>query len=300
MKKIIIFIFLSFFLGIIAKSQIRHFYKPRVWTTGTALTVDKSVININLLEKSQIGITDHFELQSQIAKDFFYPNLDLKINWFYKKPTFAKKLFQKSGYAITTKHYFAYPTFILNKFFGYNAESFLHTYNQLIISMIIPKNTGCYKKKSVISLKAGYKKSFGNATNYVISENSLAYILSGGWDDRGLMMLGLQYDNSTSYQLFYKLKLNWYRKGLKNSVNFLENSGFGYIYAGQRKRLRLGLGYEVAFAINGGIRPSFLPMFDISFIIKPRKKNNSKDLFDKDMMQNVERNPVIIDDSDDN
>ncbi len=299
MKKITVLILFSFFFGIIAKSQIKHFYKPRIWTTGTALTVDKGIINLNLLEKSQIGITDHFELQSQIAKDFFYPNLSLKINWFYKKPGYSKKLFQKSGYAITTKHYFAYPPMILNKFFGFSANPFLHTYNQLIISMIIPKNTGCYKKKAVISLKAGYKKSIGNNANYIVSDNSLAYILSGGWDSSGLMMMGLQYDNSTSYQLFYKLKLNWYRKGLKNSVNLLENSGFGYFYAGQRKRLRLGLGYEVVFAINGGIKPSFAPMLDVSFIIKPHKKNLSKDLFDKDMKQNAIRNPDIIDDTND-
>lgn len=293
MRKIIIVILLISSFVYNLNAQYRKFDNP-IWTIGTAKTISKKQLNLNLLYPSQYGLTKNIEIQTKPLWYIKYPNLGVKITWWNKPSTPNKKLLKRLGIIIGTKHAVYYPTPIMNYIqkkslldldFGYNKiEPIIIMRNELLISNLLRKNKECYNTKSILTLKIGNQKAFKDSTtDYTISTKSNLYRNTAMMGKYSLWYMGLDFDSKISYGLNYCLDIDLYSVGLLENW-IIEHKGLAYWYMGAEKRIRMTIGYQLSFTNHVGTASSISPLFDLTYIIYFRKSKNDKDLFEKGVL----------------
>ncbi|MBN2664709.1 MAG: hypothetical protein JXR68_13755 [Bacteroidales bacterium] len=294
-------IFILIFLTVIFEksySQYRKFDNP-IWTIGTANTIPKKSLHLNALYYSQYGITNKIELQTKPLWYYKFPNLILKIEWWYKKSKPGKSFFEKHGIIISSKHGVFYPTPIINyiykkKLFGLNfnnntADFIISTKNEMLISFLINSNKGCYTKHKILTFKVGNQKSFFNKSdNLILTKSSLYYRQTVVLGEKSLWYIGFDIDNKFNYGINYSVNLDVYTVGLSMKNMIIEHKGIIYWYWGYRHRIRPALGYQFSYTNQPGIHAGLTPIFDISYLFSVKKGNKNNNLFDNGVIDDAD------------
>lgn len=287
-------------------SQYRKFDNP-IWTIGTANTVSTKDLHLNALYFSQYGITNKLELQTKPLWYLKMPNLTIKKKWFCKKPKPAKNFFEKTGIIVTTKHGIFYPTPFLNwnkartltklKNLNSIASPIISTKNEILISFVINKNKGCYKKTNIFTLKAGFHKSFLNPSDdLLLNINSLYYRQTASVAGYNVLNIGFDIDSKFNYGLNYAFDAEIYMLDFSLRNTIFEHKGIFYWYMGKKHRLRPALGYQFSFTNFPGINSGLTPLFDISFLFKINRRSKNNNLFDNGVLDDTDMDNLYKDD----
>ncbi len=277
-------------------AQYRKFDYP-VWTIGTAKTINKNDLHLNLFYFSQYGIAKRIEIQTKPLWYYKMPNFGLKFTWWNKKSSFSKNFFKKLGIIVGSRHGIYYPTPLLNHFARKNmfnvtypsVPSILVLKNEVLTSFVINKNTGCYKKMSLLTLKIGNQIGFGGG-DYAIRNNSLQYRLTTTLSGNYLWYFGVDYDSKFSYGLNYKIDADLYLLNLSMKTMIFEHKTVAYWYMGSQHRIRPAVGYLISMSNIPGLKSSIMPLFDIAILFKIRKKGKRDQLFDNGIIPEPEEN----------
>jgi hypothetical protein len=292
----IFFLVQIFFFSYNVKAQYSKKESP-IWTLGTAKTIGKSQLDLNLLYTIQYGLTTKIELQSKPIWWYKFPNFSIKINWINKKPTPSKNFFKKSAFIISTLHGLYYPTPLMNYIQSknlYNIDfgvsqinSFFVTKNELFISKVNSKHKGCYKKISILTLKIGNQSAlFINDNNYEIQNNSIMYRNTSMLNkDNSLWYIGLDYDSKLNYGLNYSFDVDFYAVGIEINYWILESKGLAYWYMGTKEQFRMTIGYIFSYTNNTDIKFSISPLFDLTYRINTRASKKSNNLFENGVLE---------------
>ena len=288
---------LLLFLFSNVNGQYRKF-DYHIWTIGTAKTVNKKELDLNLFYFSQYGIAKRIEIQAKPMWFYKLPNFGLKFTWWNKKSSYSKNFFKKLGIIVGSRHGIYYPTPTLNYIANKNLfnSNFTNTpaifllKNELLTSFVINKNTGCYKKMSLLTLKIGNQTALGSSGNYSITDNSLHYRLTSTFSDHSLWYIGIDYDSKFSYGLNYKIDIDFYSLDLSLKNLILEHKTIAYWYMGENHRIRPAIGYIISMSNIPGIRSNIFPIFDIAILFKIRKKSKNDQLFDNGVLPETQEN----------
>ncbi len=285
-------------------SQYRKFNNP-IWTIGTAKTVQKKELHLNLLYYSQYGITQNIELQSKPLWWIKNPHFLVKINWKNFKGQRSKNFFKKLNIFIASRHGLYYPTPLMNyanekKIFNINytnkVNSLIALKNELIFSFLIKKNKGCYLKNSIVTINFGNHFSFLNkSSDYLLIEKSVFFTRTSFFEDKSLWYIGLGYDSKLSYGLNYSFDLNFYSLGIDFENWITEHKGYGYWYWGRRNRIRPSIGYILSFNNHPDSRLNFYPFFDITLLFKIKKSKKNNNLFDNGVIEETDEDDRLYD-----
>ncbi len=295
MKKFL-FSLLFVFLSMSVFPQYRQFSHP-IWTIGTAKTIGKKEVHLNTLFYSQYGLTKRVEIQSKPLWWIKFPNLGAKINWIYKKPTPNAEFIKRKGIIVSTKHFGFYPNPLLkyvqnnnvhNIDFGISSfDNFFVIKNELLISLINRKNKGCTSKLSIYTLKFGNQKALNNSQNLILTDNSMLFRQTSMLGDYSLWYIGFDLDSKLTYGLNYCIDFDVYAVGLIVSNWVFEHKSIFYWYMGTNKRIRPSIGYQLSYASHPDAKMSFMPLFDLSYLLKISKKGKDNDLFEKGVLEDM-------------
>ena len=291
-KYLLIIIILLTFLN--TKAQYRKFDNP-IWTIGTAKTIKKKELHLNLLYYSQYGLTNKIEIQSKPLWWYKAPNIGIKINWWNKKTKRNTKFLKKLGFIIGTKHYIYYPTPLLNFIQKKNIQNIdfgtssipqiLGFKNEIIISTILNKNKSCYKKTSVLTFKIGNHKTFKNSNeNLIVNNKAIIYRNTTIFGEYSLWNLGIDYDSKFSYGLNYAIDAEFYSVGLNIQNWIFEHKGLVYWYMGKQKNFRTTIGYQFSYTNYPETPMSLNALVDLTYIFTIKKRGKSNKLFDNGML----------------
>ncbi|MBN2892810.1 MAG: hypothetical protein JXL97_13155 [Bacteroidales bacterium] len=295
MKKILLIVTILTIIYSQSDAQYRKFSSP-IWTIGTAKTISKKELDLNLLYYSQYGITNRVELQMKPLWWYKFPNLGLKITWWNKKSEPNANFFKKLGIIVGTKHGIYYPTPLMNYIqdksfqnidFGSSPiPPIFAIKNELLITFIINKFKGCYQNRGILTLKAGNQKAFKNQNqNFVLTDKAILFRQTTIFGDYSLWYFGIDYDSKLSYGLNYKIDVDFYSVGLLIHNWIFEHKGLVYWYMGANKKIRTTIGYKFSYANYPGTKLSLYPLFDLTYMIHFRKKGKSNDLFDNGVLE---------------
>ena len=291
-KYFIVLIFLFAFIS--SKAQYRKFNNP-IWTIGTAKTVAKKQLNLNLLYYSQYGLTNNIEIQTKPLWWYKFPNLGVKITWWQRETQPSADFFKKLGIIIGSKHGIYYPTPIMNYIQERNIQDIdfgsavippiVAFKNELLITTIINKNKGCYKNKSILTFKFGNQMAIKNPdNNFVVTDKALLFRQTSIFGDYSLWYIGIDFDAKINYGLNYCIDIDFYSVSLNMNNWIFEHKGLVYWYMGAKHRIRPSIGYQLSYTNLPSAKLSLYPLFDLTYIIHIKKKRDNKKIFDNGMM----------------
>jgi len=256
MKRIILFIIitLSFLSGSFAQIPVC----VRCWSSGTAFTLPKNRIEMDLFRLSSIGLTDKLELSAHPLMMFLLPQIELKAGW----GKFA-------GATVATEHELTYPTFFLGtvsmKGTGglispeYHYPQMIAIYNGFLATWGLFKNADITGKAGVaFSVRSGSLNPYSTIDLPVIyprlkvfyhnQETDLAF----GFRWRFLSLFGWQFSGES-----------FIFPGASNNFFFENRSALDYY--SKKQILRIQLGYKLCYGLYPpGPQWHFLPVIDLA------------------------------------
>lgn len=291
MKKVLITIGLIY-ITISLSAQYRPTEAP-IWTIGTAKTLPKNELDLNLFYASQYGITNNIELQTKPLWYYKFPNAALKIQWWKKPARRNKNFFKKLGIIITTKHGAYYPTPLMNfiqdkkirniEFDTVEINRLIAIKNEIYISFLLRKNRECSEsKRNILTLKLGNQQIIEKKgkPQYTITKNALTYRHTNILSNNNLWYIGIGLDGKLNYKIFYSIHLDFYTVNIPIDSWGIDNYGLIYWYMGQKKKFRTAIGYTLSYTSQPDIQPAIYPLIDFTYIIKIKRRNKRNELFE--------------------
>jgi len=282
--------------------SITTFSQNRLWTTGTARTIPKGDVHLSMFYFSKYGVTQYFEIQSKPLWWIKYPNINGKFTWYYHKGQVHKNFLRSRDYLIGSIHGFNYPTWALRtaQRKGYVGgiippeaiiPSIFAFRNEILFTTIIKKRKTCYNSNFLVTLKLGHKFALktGEAT-LPYFDNALYNRESAIYRDLSLYYTGIDFDAKLSYGLNYTVDLDFYSVGINTDNWSVEHKGLIYWKMGNRERVRIVVGYKLAYSNYTTMKGSISPFVDFTYMFHPRSNKHSQ-LFQK----RVDRNGDIRD-----
>ena len=279
-----------------------------IWTVGTAKTIKKNEINLNLLYFSKYGITETFEIQAKPLYWFKHPNFNVKKTWFTHKGQKHTNFLRSKSFVIGSIHGINYPTGTLRYVQKKQYRNLIPLdaiippifafRNELLITTNLVRKSSCKKRNYILTFKIGTKFALKTGeTTLPYFDNSLLYKETSIYHNKLLWYLGLDLDGKLTYYTNYNLDIDFFSIGLKTDYWAIEHKAIVYWRLGVKKRFRFAVGYKFSYS-NFPVRTTgFMPFADLSFIFSPRvndhgqlfKKNKHKPTDDRKKEAREER-----------
>ncbi len=284
MKKILIITLL--FVSTITFSQ------TPIWTVGTARTIPKGEIDFSLFYFTKYGLTSYLELQGKPLFWFKLPQLNAKVTWYYHKGQKHKNYLKSRNFLIGSIHGVNYPTWALKYFRNKGLRnglipsdaiipSFFAFRNELLLTVIIKRRKTCSEKNFLLTFKIGNKLALRTGeTTLPYFENSLYYRESSIYHKKLLWYFGLDLDAKLFPWLNYTIDVDIFSIGNNTDYWAMEHKGLLYWLMGKQERIRMAVGYKVAYANYPTTNVSYTALLDFTFMFRP-KNNDHSQLFQK-------------------
>lgn len=271
--QIVLFIIINFCISVNINAQ-----NP-LWTTGTAITVRKNILELNIFEPARYGITKRWEVSSHPVGFFVMPHIFTKYMW-------TQKVLFKKKFIISSQHGFYYPTWALNLVRNKGISDYLpldtkipHILafrNELLISHYINEPNHCEAGNNLLTLRLGVKYSLtkGESTPPIIYQ-SILYRETMVFSPKPVIYLGVDLDATLNSMFNYFVDLEFHSIGFIPKYWAVESKAGIVGYTG--KRVRAFVGAKFAYSkIPGDSKFSMIPIGDISWSFRI-KKNRAKE-----------------------
>ncbi len=268
--------------------SITAFSQNRLWTVGTARTIPKGDVHLSMFYFSKYGVTRYFEIQAKPLWWIKYPNINGKITWYHHRGQTHKNFLKSRDFLIGSIHGFNYPTMALRTaqrrgFVGgiippeAMIPSIFAFRNELLLTAVIKKRTTCSNSNFLVTAKLGHKFALKTGeTTLPYLDNALYNRESAIYRDKMLYYFGLDLDAKLSYGLNYTLDFDFYSVGINTDHWSIEHKGLVYWRMGHKERVRIVVGYKLAYSNYTNIKGSMSPFVDFTFMFHPRNNSHSQ------------------------
>ncbi len=243
-----------------------------IWSANSAYSAYKANGNVSFTEYSRLGISKNSELQTNLAADFWMPNLFLKHNW-YKKSFYISSrhgIYSSTpglNWAQKQGHYDIVDSLV-------NIPIITSFKTELIFSLPLWDNSICNTKTEYIILTAAFAADYGIRLN-----NGDDFLLDYPFiSNRNPVMVGegllftprLQMDGRLTNRLYLRANAKYLFGDI--AYNAIEQQTFvEYILF---RYITVSGGYIFSYSKNSKYKTVIYPTADITFYFgkKPSKK----------------------------
>lgn len=182
----------------------------KLWTLGTAKTLQKRQFNIGVFQPMRYGIAPRFEIGAHPLAIFAFPHLRAKKNW----------IETESGWYVATRHGINYPTLPLKLSQKQDFEEIIPdtTYvpnmlgftNELLISTWLKKETNCEPPNYLLTLKLGVKNAYKfKDTVFPVINYPIIYHQASIYRDSILYYAGLDLDAHLNEKMNFSVDVDF-------------------------------------------------------------------------------------------
>ncbi len=258
--------------------SVNAFAQLEIWTVGSAKTINKGTLEVNLFRPARYGITKTLEVSAQPFIFPVLPNAQIKKNWYDK------------DFSMASVHGINYPSLFLNLVRKRDNPNLIPIdsvvpqlivfKNEIIASKILKKATSCEASNYLLSLKAGIQlaASFKESSLPII-EKPIIYQRTSVYHNQVLWYVGADLDAHLNSFLNYSVDVDFLSVGMAIDDWAIEHKGM--IMMKITNSLMILAGYKLSW----GTYPTqtqfgIYPLADISWTYKFKDlKKNELDLF---------------------
>jgi len=263
------------------------FCQNPLWTVGTAKTLPKRNVEINIIEPSRYGLTKTFELSAHPVAFFVIPHLTGKKMWLDKVRKREKKIFSGRRFMISTAHGLNFPTLLLRQtqkrgFFDLIPNDsiipgILSMKNEFLLSTFLKPRSSCESEDYLLTFRLGVKRAFPfKETTMPAIKKTVLYRETIIYHKKLMWYTGLDLEWTFTDWLNLSTDAELYVVGKFDDLSF-EHKLLGVWHFSEK--MRACLGYKFSFNTYPGVKKiSFMPMFDITWRFVRKGGNN--DLFE--------------------
>ncbi len=282
MKRII---FISVFLLIIIASYAQSGIK----TNGTAYTIGKRKMEINLFQNGRYGTGHKSEIELHPLAFFALPHIHYKKRWIDFK-LFKRKL----KFVVASRHGIYYPQMLLNFTYlqDFIPESFsadskapfaLGFNNEILISTLLRPPSHCKAPNHLITLKIGTRYAYSADT--LLQPNIKQAVLhreTQSVHPKFIWNVQVSGTGEINNFLYYYADLAFHSYGLKPKYFSAESKLGIYGYFGRRMSIFGGI--KTVYTYHSDIKGFFAyPLINLYYKFKlKKKKKRQKGLFEND------------------
>ncbi|MBN1250822.1 MAG: hypothetical protein JXR51_02085 [Bacteroidales bacterium] len=263
--------------------NFKSFSQLDLWTVGTARTIQKNRLEVSAFRPARYGLTNTLEISAQPFVFFFFPNAQIKKNWYNR------------SFSIATVHGINYPSIFLNIVRKRDYEKIIPVdsvvpklfvfKNEIIFSKILVERTSCEAENLLLSLKIGvqFALKFGESTLPLI-EKPIIYQRTSVYHDKLLWYVGADLDGHINDFLNFSVDVDFLSVG--SSINDYAIEHKGIILMPITNSLTVAGGYKISYGSYPSGNKFFIwPLIDISWTYNFKlSKPKQLDLFKNDKM----------------
>ncbi len=281
-----IIIYFCFFISMTKVSA-----QSSIWTIGTARTIEKREVQLNMFYFSMFGLTNRLELQAKPLSFVAMPVVNLKKTWYYHKAQKNVIYIKSRNLIIGTIHGINYPSTALKiaKYTQYKnivplltpIPNILAFRNELLISTILKNQTSCDPANLLLTITIGSKLAIKDRTDsFPLPKNPILFREMSIYNQKHLWYVGIGLDGRFIGELNFSLDFDYKSIGNNSDFEAYEHNLLLYWQTGKRKRLRLAFGYKATATNFPNQQNAIMPLIDFTYMFK-RTDANARDLFEK-------------------
>ena len=286
MKKQFLVILLTLFTCSFMNAQVPFQSRP------TAFTIGHKEFEISLFAPSRYGFYKNTEVFSTVFLDWKLPNVGIKRLW-WKKPAKSKQGFFKSrDIYFGTVHNLDYPNMFFKGVQNHKKDYISDTCvlpnvitmrNEARMTFFLKKKTSCDAPNFLFTLRAGVKNSFKLRKDYnmpPVKKTPLWYRETVVCLDTIVWFVGADVDFSLTGRLNMLADLDFYSVDWNVKDYSFESKISVYGYFGMNHNILLTAGVKlVCGTVYSDMKFSVLPMLDVAYLFKLKKKKREVGLF---------------------